>query len=120
MNCMHKKWLYMMKSKLFFILSLFYALSSCACSQEAGKDVPPAEPGNFVRMADGVLVQTQLLPASVPISVLLPKSYLKEPDRRYPVVYMLHGLGDTPESWNDSWLRVQSTIESLEENGRPT
>ena len=114
---MHKKWLFMMKSKLFFILSLFYALSSCACSQEAGKDAPPAEPGNFVRMADGVLVQTQLLPASVPISVLLPKSYLKEPDRRYPVVYMLHGLGDTPESWNDTWLRVQSTIESLEENG---
>ena len=32
-------------------------------------------------------------------SVLLPRSYAKEPDRRYPVVYMLHGAGENDWEW---------------------
>ena len=94
-------------------MALFIALTSCGCNPE--KEVPPSD--NFVRMTDGVIVQSTFLNFPIPFSVLLPKSYIKEPDKRYPVVYMLHGLGDKPESWNDSWLRVQPTIESLEESG---
>lgn len=104
-----------MKSKWLFTLAAVCAITSCGCSQKADKEVPT--PDKFVRMTDGIQVPTQILNLPVPISVLLPKSYLSEPQRRYPVVYMLHGLGDKPESWNDSWLRVQATIESLEEQG---
>ncbi len=91
------------------------SIISCGCAKRHNREVP--DPGNFVRMTDNVMVQSTLLNFSFPMSVLLPKSYVKEPDRRYPVVYMLHGLGDTPTSWNDGGLRVQPTIESLEADG---
>lgn len=103
-----------MKNRLVIIIGAILALSSCGCSQE-GKKVPEAE--NFVRMADNILLETKLLNIPVPFSVLLPKTYISEPKKHYPVVYMLHGLGDKPESWNDSWLRIQSTIEMLEDQG---
>lgn len=106
----------MTKSSIILAAAALLALTSCGCSNKESKEVP-APSGSFVRMTDGIQVPTQILNIPVPISVLLPQSYLKEPERRYPVVYMLHGLGDTPESWNDTWLRVQSTIEALEEEG---
>ena len=31
--------------------------------------------------------------------VVLPPSYARSPDRRYPVVYALHGFGGTPQGW---------------------
>ena len=105
----------MMKNSLLCILGAFVILTSCGCSNKVEKEVPPSD--NFVRMTDGVLVPTELLNMPVPCSILLPKSYTKDKNKRYPVVYMLHGLGDKPESWNDSWLRVQPTIESLEDGG---
>ena len=116
MNSMHLKWLCMTRCSVILTIASLLAITSCGCSQKEDKAVPPSG-GDFVRLADDIQVPTELLTIPVPISVLLPKSYLSDPDRRYPVVYMLHGLGDNPKSWNDSWLRVQPTIESLEENG---
>ena len=106
----------MMKNSLLCILGAFVILTSCGCTNKAEKEVPPSD--NFVRMTDGVLLPgEQLLGYPVTFSILLPKNYTKDKDKRYPVVYMLHGLGDKPESWNDSWLRVQPTIEGLEDEG---
>ena len=39
------------------------------------------------------------------VFVILPPSYTKEPDRRYPVVYFLHGFGDTAQIYTD-YLKV--------------
>ena len=116
MNFTPKKWLCMMRFRLILAIVSLLAITSCGCTQKAEKTVPPSN-GDFVRMTNDIQVPTDLLTIPVPISVLLPKSYLSEPERRYSVVYMLHGLGDNPQSWNDSWLRVQSTIESLEDAG---
>ena len=33
------------------------------------------------------------------VAVYLPPSYSKEPNRRYPVVYLLHGYGRTADDW---------------------
>ena len=109
------KGLCMMKNSCISAIVLLLALTSCGCSQKAREEVPV--PDNFVRMADNILLETKILNVPVPFSILLPKTYLSEPDKRYPVVYMLHGLGDKPESWNDTWLRVQPTIEQLEAQG---
>ena len=35
------------------------------------------------------------------VFVILPPSYAKEPNRRYPVVYFLHGFGDTAQVYLD-------------------
>ncbi len=37
------------------------------------------------------------------VSVYLPPSYDKEPGKRYPVVYLLHGITDTDGTWVNSW-----------------
>ena len=38
-------------------------------------------------------------------------------DRRYPVVYMLHGYGDNHTSWNGNYLHANARIQALEKNG---
>lgn len=106
----------MMKSKFFPALVLALSIASCGCTQK-DREVPDPPQGDFIRMADDVPVPSNLISYPVTLSILLPKSYISEPDRRYPVVYMLHGLGDNPKSWNDKWLSIQSTIESLENEG---
>jgi S-formylglutathione hydrolase FrmB len=37
------------------------------------------------------------------VSIYLPPSYDKEPAKRYPVVYLLHGITDTDGTWINSW-----------------
>jgi S-formylglutathione hydrolase FrmB len=38
------------------------------------------------------------------VSVYLPPSYDSSP-KRYPVIYLLHGIGDTDETWTTSWVK---------------
>ena len=44
--------------------------------------------------AECVSLQSKILSRSVPYCVLLPPSYDAEKSRRYPILYLLHGLGD--------------------------
>lgn len=37
------------------------------------------------------------------VTVYLPPSYDKEPAKRYPVVYLLHGITDTDGTWRNPW-----------------
>lgn len=37
------------------------------------------------------------------VSIYLPPSYDKEPAKRYPVVYLLHGITDTDGTWVNPW-----------------
>jgi S-formylglutathione hydrolase len=37
------------------------------------------------------------------VSVYLPPGYDKEPEKRYPVVYLLHGITDTDGAWINPW-----------------
>lgn len=41
-------------------------------------------------------------PVEQPVLVYLPPSYAAEPARRFPVVYLLHGLGMRPTDWERS------------------
>jgi enterochelin esterase-like enzyme len=44
---------------------------------------------------------------SFPYRVYLPPDYLSSPQRRYPVLYMLHGAGGNYTEWSDSFLPEQ-------------
>ena len=53
------------------------------------------------------------------VLVYLPPSYDKSPTKRYPVVYLLHGITDTNEVWardwtkrDDSWGTIQGVMNS--------
>lgn len=49
------------------------------------------------------------------IIVYLPPSYDTSTAKRYPVVYLLHGIGDTPEVWVKPWTKRNDTWGTIPE-----
>ena len=37
------------------------------------------------------------------VTIYLPPGYDKSPNKRYPVIYFLHGIGDTDKTWTTVW-----------------
>lgn len=55
-------------------------------------------------------------PDRQPAFVYLPPGYDAEPGRRYPVLYLLHGVLDSPEVWVEpvyDGMTIQATMDSL-------
>ena len=88
-------------------------VSTCAC----GGDKPEPQP-EFKRYNSGLAIQSNLINSKIPVTVLydilLPADYQSNPERRYPVVYLLHGYGDNQSSWNGSYMQGESRIVSIE------
>jgi S-formylglutathione hydrolase FrmB len=61
-------------------------------------------------------LDSSLLGRAVRYCVLLPPSYDGSPDRRYPVLYYLHGLGDSEQTLVRQG--IWSLVESLQDDGR--
>jgi S-formylglutathione hydrolase FrmB len=54
------------------------------------------------------------------VSIYLPPSYERAPGKRYPVVYLLHGIGDTDKAFTSAWKNqtdAWGTIQGLMNNG---
>ncbi|HUF05593.1 MAG TPA: alpha/beta hydrolase-fold protein [Aridibacter sp.] len=54
------------------------------------------------------------------VAVYLPPSYTSSPERRYPVLYLLHGIVDTEKTWLRAWFEGNEgfdTIPSLMDKG---
>ncbi len=58
---------------------------------------PAALPSTPAARAECLSVQSQILSRSMPYCILLPPSYDVEKNRRYPILYLLHGLGDNQQ-----------------------
>ncbi len=88
-------------------------VSTCAC----GGDKPTPEP-EFKRYNSGLTMQSSIFKPgetyTIPYDILLPADYASNPERRYPVVYLLHGYGDNQSSWNGSWMQGESKIKYVE------
>jgi enterochelin esterase-like enzyme len=55
------------------------------------------------------------------VSVYLPPSYRKSQKKRYPVVFLLHGIGDTDETWTRdgrNWESIQRIMDRGIAEGR--
>ena len=106
----------MTKNRVSFLLAacLCTAVTTCAC----GGDNPEPPQPEFQRYHSGLSLQSLLVSPgkafTVPYDILLPEDYLSNPERRYPVVYLLHGYGDDNTSWNGQWMQGVSKITSLE------
>lgn len=60
-------------------------------------------------------------PADREVTVYLPPSYAAEPDRWYPVIYMLHGFTDNDSQWfgwEEHWINLHQVIDSALSEGR--
>lgn len=54
------------------------------------------------------------------VAIYLPPSYRTSPNKRYPVVYLLHGIADTNETWIKAWTEKDdgyATVQGLMDRG---
>lgn len=104
-----------MKSRrLLIFISMMVMVASCGCTKK--RELPQTD-GKFERYTENVTFHSDILGTDALFSIYLPESYVREKDRRYPVVYMLHGLGDNNNSWNGKYLHANSKISALESQG---
>lgn len=102
----------MMKNRRALVL-LLLALAACANAQTPTQQQPPA-PSAKTQTAkpdekkskekpryEAVQFESALVGAALPYNVILPADYKRGPSkkRRYPVLYLLHGLGGSAADW---------------------
>ena len=104
----------MNKYGIIFLLAAFAVVSACGCTPK--KPSEPEKP--FERYTQDLKIHSEIMNIDVPFSIYLPASYEKDKTKSYPVVYMLHGLGDTHNSWNGKYLSANSKIKALEQSGK--
>ena len=69
------------------------------------------------RWKSGQEFNSELLKMDLPYSVVLPAGYETDTDRNYPVIYLTHGIGCTPDDWNDKYIQFEKTLKQLEAEG---
>src|SRR5687768_10722988 len=75
------------------ICLLFLVLSGLGQAQ--ARIAPAKLPTNVT----GVKLESKLMRRAMPYRVILPAGYTKASGKRYPVIYLLHGLFGSSENW---------------------
>ncbi len=91
-----------MKKAILILLASFIAASMVAAQERFTSNQP---------------FHSKLLGMELPYAVVLPADYDTESDKAYPVVYLTHGIGCTPEDWNDKYIQFENTLIQLEKEG---
>jgi enterochelin esterase-like enzyme len=94
---------------MMILLLLGATLSAQQGSKERIRVHSPALEGNLI--GD---------PAERDVSVYLPPSYASRPDKRYPVLYMLHGFTDSDHKWfgwEEHWINLHEVIDAAISEG---
>ena len=87
-----------MKQLLLLISSLL--LFSCSKATHIGTTPTTMPPSSTTSMIDlSPTLESQILGGIQHYAVYLPPSYMKEPQRKYPVLYLLHGMYQNYRSW---------------------
>jgi enterochelin esterase-like enzyme len=77
--------------------------ASAACAQEKA------------RIAEGLSMNSKILSQEVKYSIILPEDYYTS-RKNYPVVYLLHGLGDNESSWLE-YGQVSQAVDGVVKKG---
>jgi len=108
----------MITTKLCCATMLGYALAwGPSLAAQVQTEVPPVAPGAKPVTVEHIKVHGKALEGNLEgdaadrdVFVFLPPSYATEKDRRYPVVYALHGYSIGAEQWTHE-IHVPQTIE---------
>src|SRR5918911_2848144 len=108
----------MMTKKLFYVMTLaITAALGPRVAAQVQTEVPPVVPGAKAVTVEHIKIHGTALEGNLEgdavdrdVFVFLPPSYSKEPSRRYPVVYALHGYSIGAEQWTHE-IHVPQTIE---------
>lgn len=104
-------------TKFRLLLIALCVLVSAGSGCEKKRVLPDVEPVPLPRYIQDNTLSSNILGVSVKYSVYLPESYNTEKDKRYPVVFMLHGIGDDNNSWNGNYLHANSKVDSWTSKG---
>lgn len=102
-------------SALLLVLAMLPTTSAVA--------VQPPERGQLLALTvHGAALENNMLGFSVEreVRIYLPPSYATEPARRYPVVYVLHGITDPLTVWTEPWSDEEidfGTLQGLMDRG---
>lgn len=91
------------------LVACFAIIASCSCDKK--RELPDVDPPEFQRYCQDLVMSSKILGVTVRYSVYYPASYMTDKDKRYPVVYMLHGIGDDNNSWNGNYLHANFKID---------
>lgn len=74
--------------------------------------------GNLIReKVHGVSLEKNVTGESADrnVAIYLPPSYKTSPEKRYPVLYLLHGIGDTENTWVKAWTKENDGYATLQD-----
>ena len=108
--------------RLLLLVTFLMAVSATLSGQEIREQNPADHhPRVFPMPVKHLVAHSEILGVDKNFSVILPKSYDKEPDRRYPVVYMLHGGGENDWEWaNIPVMMLCEAVTKMTADGRAT
>lgn len=91
----------MIMKKFFAIATLLFSCFTLQVNAQDYTEQDPAKhtPRVFPMPVKHLTMKSEILGVEKNFSVFLPKSYEKEPDRKYPVLYLLHGHGENDWEW---------------------
>ncbi|MGK0238745.1 MAG: enterochelin esterase-like enzyme [Candidatus Pelagisphaera sp.] len=98
-----------------FLLSALFATSSILAQAQQGTKERIKVYGHAL---EGNLIND---PAERDVSVYLPPSYASDLNKRYPVVYMLHGFTDDDSQWfgwEEHWINLHEVIDTALADGQ--
>ncbi|MFC2611226.1 MAG: alpha/beta hydrolase, partial [Capnocytophaga granulosa] len=82
--------------QIFLLIGLVLSLS---CSKTTHTGSVPTPPPSDAAIDLSPTLESRILGGEQHYAVYLPPSYTKEPQRRYPVLYLLHGMYQDYKSW---------------------
>lgn len=102
--------------------ALLLAATFSLQAQEVKEQDPEAHKARvFPIPVEHLYFHSEVLGVDKNFSVLLPRSYAKDPERRYPVVYMLHGAGENDWEWaNIPVMMISEAITMITNDGSAT
>src|SRR5262245_31584752 len=103
------------------ILLLFFVLGGPLFGQELPREKPAGKLHDVKVISQSLKGNLLGDPAVQTIAVYLPPSYESSPQKRYPVVYLLHGYDGSSRTWttDDKYsFHVPSIMDRLIANGK--
>ncbi len=101
------------RKAIFFALSAMFLVVAPAAQAQKGKLLRETVHG--VSLEKNPAGES----ADRPVAIYLPPSYETSPEKRYPVLYVLHGIQDSEEQWIKPWREGDEwgTIQDLMDKG---
>ena len=69
------------------------------------------------RFTSGQPFHSEMLGMDLPYAIVLPAEYDTDVDKSYPVIYLTHGIGCTPDDWNDKYIQFETALNQMEGEG---